>query len=63
MKRPKFKILDKVYSVTGNSDPGIVIDATFHLLSKIWEYQVTFSPFEGSKWYYGHELSDKKVSK
>ncbi len=63
MSQPKFNITDKVYSMTGNADPGIVIDARYSLLTNLWEYQVTFSPFEESKWYYVHELSDKKVSK
>lgn len=61
MIKPTYNISDKVYHITPESDIGIVIDASYSLLTGRWLYQVTFSPHAEALWYHTHELSESKI--
>lgn len=61
MRNSKYKINDRVYNITPESDCGVVLDGKYSLLTGLWEYLVTFSPTQESLWYYEHELSETKV--
>ena len=63
MREPKFKILDRVFHVTGTADVGVVIDGRYCMRTDSWSYEVAFTPMDAALWYYEQELSDKKVSK
>lgn len=57
MKDPFAKIGDKVYHITPESPKGIVIDISYSFLTKLFQYQVSFSIESEPKWYYEHDLS------
>jgi hypothetical protein len=61
MRSPKYRIKDRVYHITVESDKGVVVDARYSLLTGLWEYQVAFSATLESLWYYEHELSENMV--
>lgn len=61
MKQPKYKIGDRVFHITPESDRGVVINARYELVSNVWEFQVAFSAIMESLWYFEHELIDHKV--
>ena len=61
MIKPTYNISDKVYHITPESELGIVIDASYSLLTGRWLYQVTFSPHTEALWYHVHELSTNKT--
>lgn len=56
MRQPKFKIGDVVYHITPGSDKGVVLDATYSLLTNRWLYRVTFGIRDNDYDYYEHEL-------
>jgi len=55
---PRFKIGQKVWSVVGESDKGVVIDWSYNHRENTIRYQVSFDPNFDSKWYYQEELGD-----
>lgn len=61
MKESKFKVGDRVFHITEESDHGVVLDGRYSLLTGLWEYNVTFSPTQGEMWFYEHELSEHKI--
>lgn len=61
MKQPKFKISDKVYHITPESDQGVVLDAEYSLLLDRWLYTVTFGIIHDDKLCVEHELSLTKT--
>jgi len=61
MKEPVYKIGDRVYHSTPDSEQGVVIDVCYYFLSKQYQYQVAFSPVVASLWYYEHELQTNKT--
>ena len=47
INNPKYTIGDRVYHITKESDEGIIIDATYSVRFRSWEYVVTFKAGEG----------------
>ena len=61
IKKPKFKIGNKVFHITPESDCGVVLDVRFSYLTGLHEYYTTFAANTETLWYYEHELSDTKI--
>lgn len=61
MKVPKYNIGDRVFHITPESDPGVVLNIKYEYLTGLHEYLVTFSAQSESLWYYEHELSITKT--
>lgn len=61
MIKPKFKIGQKVYHVTPDSDQGVILDCIYYLRSDRWMYMVTFGPDKNPIEYYEDELSTSKT--
>ena len=61
MVKNKYNIGDRVHHATPESDLGIVVDASYFLLSNKWVYNVTFSHSMEPIWYNEHELSESKI--
>lgn len=61
MKKPKFEIGERVYHITPDSDPGVVLDCNFSMRENAWSYLVTFGPEKDSLFYYEDELTTSKI--
>lgn len=61
MKNPKYEIGERVYHITPESDPGIILDCRFSVRENAWSYLVTFSPEKESLLYYEDELTQSKI--
>lgn len=58
---PKYKIGNKVYHITPDSDMGIILDAQYSLLDGRWWYIVTFGIKDNDHTYYEQEITPFKV--
>ena len=60
IKDPKFKIGDRVFHVTRDSDEGVIINSTFRVRNSAWIYSVTFKPGDNIE-LYEDEISSTKI--
>ena len=58
---PRFQIGQKVWSVVGESEKGVVINWMYTRRENTITYQVSFDPNLESKWYFQEELSDSPI--
>lgn len=61
MKSPAFKIGERVYHVTPESEQGVVLDCIYSMRKGTWMYIVTFGPDKEALSYYEDELSWTKM--
>ena len=61
MKNPKYEIGERVYHITPESYPGIILDCRFSVRENAWSYIVTFGPEKESLQYYEDELTQSKI--
>lgn len=61
MKEPIYKIGDRVYHITPDSDQGVVLDCMYSMRANAWTYLVAFGPDKESLVYYEEELNSSKT--
>lgn len=61
MKEPIYKIGDRVFHITPESDVGVVVDCVWSMRYKSWTYVVTFGHDKESSAYYEDELTQNKT--
>jgi len=60
INNPKYAIGDRIYHITKESDEGVIVDATYSLRFRSWQYVVTFKAGDSCS-LYEDEISLTKI--